>query len=112
MKFANKKNQDILEVLHYDDGPCVYGFEQSGESFLACLQETKSDNSQRWLIFSLQTEDLGDYEKIKNQKMSLTDFVKNKPAWEVTYDYEGLCLQEKLLTGDLSKASKSYVLAS
>lgn len=108
MKFVSKKQQEILEVLHYEDGPCLYGFEQDNQSFLAYLKKNHADDSQTWLIFPLDTSDKNNYENMKDGKISLSEFVKNKGAFEVTFDYTGLSLKETWVTKVDSSSIISY----
>lgn len=110
MKFVSKKHQEILEVLHYEDGPCLYGFEQDCKSFLAYLKKTNSDDSQTWLLFPLENSDKHSYEQMKDGKISLSDFVKDKGAFEVTFDYTGLSLKETWLSKVDSSSIISYAV--
>lgn len=110
MKFISKKDHDILEVLHYNEGPCLYGFEQKGESFLACLKKQNNDDSQTWILVPLTQDDKYNYELMKSNKLSLSDFIKDKGAWEVTFDYTGLNTKENWLPKVDTSKVPSYSL--
>lgn len=112
MKFGNKAHQDILDVLNYEDGPILYGFEQKGESFLASKVSEDADQNQQWIIWPLTVKDKYFYDQMKEQAMPVSDFVKGKSAWLVDFDYLGVQTSEKLLTTVPAKFIKSSLIVA
>lgn len=111
MKFINKERQDILEVLNYQDGPCVYGFEQKDETFLALKVEEDNESNQTWIFCPLTVKDKHFYDQMKNNEISLKDFLKNKSGYLVKFDFEGSQQSEKRLSSIPEKFIKTYEIA-
>lgn len=110
MMFQNKRNLNVLEVLHYDEGPCVFGFEQQDKFYLAYLKQTNQDDSSLWLICSLENHMKEEYDKLKENKILLADFMASKKCHEVLFDYDGSCLSEKAVLAK-KKDIKNIVLS-
>ena len=95
MNFKNKEQQEILEVLVYNDGPKVIGFTQDNQDFVSLLKETKENGNSSHVVFSLQEEDLFDFRKFKDSPSENNSFLMNKDCFLLEYDYLGNLVSQK-----------------
>lgn len=107
MKLSNKFDQEILEILSYQDGPCVYGFAHKEQDFLAS-KISENEEGSRWLIIPLTSADLGDYENLKSKATSLSTFLKSRSGYVVEYDLDGDIVEQNKLSLIAPELIKSY----
>lgn len=89
MKFKNRYEQNILEVLQYNNGPEVYGFIQDEEYYLAVKQTEEDNGNNSWLMVPLSKEDKNHYEALRQNLVTVQDFIKDRSTSLVTFNEEG-----------------------
>lgn len=89
MKMKNRYDQEILEVLHYDNGPQVYGFVEKEKTYLAVKQNEDDTGNNSWLMVPLSKEDKNHYEALRQNLLTVDDFIKDRPQSLVTFNVHG-----------------------
>jgi len=105
MYFKSKEEQEVLEVLVYNDGPLVIGFTQDDKDFISVLKETKENGNSSHIVFSLDKKDRRNFENFKNNPKENNSFLLKKPCFLLEYDYLGNLVSQKNYTSSKEEVS-------